>query len=184
MSNGSLFSSCMPHANDPLGSSLCNSPRYGLAKPESTEQVSPTRLLVVKNSTTCQMLTQSIQVHVGTVVYTPFGENPLSTLCNVSYSPITDSYNCDSTYGTIVALDKQFYFFFKIIPSILTREVYIPIRLRKCFIHDTIIHISQLCPRLSHISTNLKTEQHQLRLLYGLVNKSWLNCYLSWHEQI
>ncbi len=52
---------------------------------------SPTRLLVVNYSTTGQMLTQSIQVHVVTVVYTPFSDNPLSTLCNLWYSPITDS---------------------------------------------------------------------------------------------
>ena len=83
MSNDSLFSSCGPHANDLSGSSLCNSPNHDLQKMESTGQVSPTRLLVVKNSATGQMPTQSIQVHVGTVVYTPFSENPLSTLCNL-----------------------------------------------------------------------------------------------------
>ena len=73
MSNGILFSSCTSYANDMPGSSLCNFPRYGLDKLESTGQVSPT---MVKNSTTGQMLSQSIHVHVGTVVYTPFSENP------------------------------------------------------------------------------------------------------------
>ncbi len=64
MSNVSLFSSCTLHANDLTGSSLCNSPKHGLEKLKSTGQVSPTRLLVVKNSTTGQMLTQSIHVQV------------------------------------------------------------------------------------------------------------------------
>ncbi len=91
MSNGSLLSACTPHANDLPGSSLCNSPRYGLEKLESTGQVSPKRLLVVKNPTTGQMLTQLIQFHMGTVVYTPFNESPLSTLCNLWYSSVTDS---------------------------------------------------------------------------------------------
>ncbi len=48
MSNVILFSSCTPHANDVPGSSLCNSPRHGLEKLESTGQVSPTRFTVVK----------------------------------------------------------------------------------------------------------------------------------------
>ncbi len=90
MSNDS--SPCTPHANDLSGSSLCNSPMHGLEKVESKGQVSPTRFLVVKKSTTGQILTQSIQVHLGTVVCTLFSENPLSTLCNLWYSPIiTDS---------------------------------------------------------------------------------------------
>ncbi len=36
MSNGSLFSPRTPHANDLPGSSMCNSPRHGLEKLEST----------------------------------------------------------------------------------------------------------------------------------------------------
>ncbi len=105
MSNGILFSSCTPHANDLPGSSLCNSLRHGLEKLESTGQVSPTRFIMVKKSTTGQILIQAIQVHLGTVVYSLFSENPLSTLCNLWYSPITDTLvciprlniNCEST---------------------------------------------------------------------------------------
>ncbi len=80
-----LYATC----HDLSGSSLCSSPWHGLEKLESTGQDSLTRLLVVKNSTTDLMLTLTIQVHVGTVVYTPFSENALSTLCNLCYSLVT-----------------------------------------------------------------------------------------------